>query len=201
MTHAAVQGVSNAERQIEEPSVVIGLSAQLYDLVTTLLSNNDSDKILLRMEVRSFFLFVNEMVDNLLRNGLSIDLFKSYLDHQVTFLRSQGYSDLADAITADLVRHESELEKLNEFQAARVFSYVAAQMEAKLQAWREAQASVDSKIQEAEGLVHQIEAACAGKSTTLCNIDSSLASGEATIARLKLELKAAKDAQAALKMT
>ena len=98
------------------------------------------------MEVRAFFSFVNEMVDNLLRNGLSIDLFKSYLDHQVTFLRSQGYSDLADAITIDLVRPERELEKLKEFQTAGVSSYVVAQMEAKLQVWHEAQTSVGSKI-------------------------------------------------------
>ena len=46
-----------------------------------------------------------------------------------------------------------------------------------------------------------MEAACAGKSASLRNIDSSLASGKATIARLELELKVTKDAQAALKMT
>ncbi|XP_020244481.1 uncharacterized protein LOC109822662 [Asparagus officinalis] len=200
-TYTSVQGVSNAECQTREPSVVIGLSTQLYDLVTALLSNNDPDKILLRMEIRSFFSFVNEMVDNLLRNGLSISLFKSYLDNQVTLLRSQGYSDLADIITADLVCLECELAKLKGFQVAGVSSYVDAQMEAKLQAWREAQISVDSKIREAEGLVHQMEAAYAGRSTILYNIDSSLASGDATIARLELELKAAKDAQAALKIT
>ena len=56
-------------------------------------------------------------------------------------------------------------------------------------------------IREEEGIVHQMEAACAGKLATLCNIDSSLASGEATIAQLELELKAVKDAQVALKMT
>ncbi|XP_020265636.1 uncharacterized protein LOC109841166 isoform X1 [Asparagus officinalis] len=200
-THTSVQGVSNAECQTREPSVVIGLSTQLYDLVTTLLSNNDPDKILLLMEIRSFFSFVNEMVDNLLRNGLSISLFRSYLDKQVTLLRSQGYSDLADIITADLVCLECELAKLKGFQAAGVSSYVDAQMEAKLQAWLEAQISVDSKIREAEALVHQMEAAYAGRSTTLYNIDSSLASGDATIARLEQELKAAKDAQAALKIT
>ena len=84
------------------------------------------------MEVHSFFSFVNEMVDNLLRNGLSIDLFMSYLDHQVIFLRSQGYSDLTGAITTDLVRLECELDNLKELQTARVSSYVATQMEAKL---------------------------------------------------------------------
>ena len=136
--------------------------------------------MLIRMEIRSFFSFVNEMVDNLLRSGLSISLFKSYLDTQVTLLRSQGYSDLADIITADLVCLECELKKLKGFRAAGVSSYVDAQMEAKLQAWREAQISADSKIWETEGLVHQLEAAYAGRSTTLHDINSSLASGDAT---------------------
>ncbi|XP_020242920.1 uncharacterized protein LOC109821138 [Asparagus officinalis] len=79
-----------------------GPSSRLHVLAKELLSDDDPEKIVICIEVRSFFSFVNAMIGKLFHGGLSLRQFKPFLDSKVNSIREAGYPDLAKAIVDDL---------------------------------------------------------------------------------------------------
>ncbi|ONK56545.1 uncharacterized protein A4U43_C10F9910 [Asparagus officinalis] len=64
-----------------------GLSSRLHVLVKELLSDNDPEKIVICIEVRSFFFFVNAMLGKLFHCRLSLHQFKPFLDSRINSIR------------------------------------------------------------------------------------------------------------------
>ncbi|XP_020246616.1 uncharacterized protein LOC109824430 [Asparagus officinalis] len=77
--HEVVQAEPSTGCCLEEASFDFGPSSRFNNIVKALLSDDDPNKVLLRMEITSFFSFVNDMIDKLISKGLSPGLFKSYM--------------------------------------------------------------------------------------------------------------------------
>ncbi|ONK68191.1 uncharacterized protein A4U43_C05F8590 [Asparagus officinalis] len=110
-----------------------GLSSRLHVLVKELLSDNDPENIVICIEVRSFFSFVNTMIGKLFHGGLFLHQFKPFLDPRINSIRDAGYPDLAKAIVDDLDCLEHELQMFRELRDAGASSFIAANLDTRLQ--------------------------------------------------------------------
>ncbi|XP_020250521.1 uncharacterized protein LOC109827909 [Asparagus officinalis] len=191
----------SAGHQLEETSLDFGSSSRLSGMVKALLSVDDPDQALLFMEVGSLFFFVNAMIDKLLVKGFSFHQFIPALANKINIIEKTGSSDLAQAIANDLDRLEREFQRLQELKTTGTSTYITDQMESRLQVWRDTRASAGLEIQTQQSRVDQMEAALLEKQTSLCQLKSSITSGEAKIERLKEELKAEEEALVILGMT
>ena len=98
-----------------------------------LLSDSDPEKIVICIEIRSFFSFVNAMIDKLFHGGLSLHQFKPFLDLKINSIRDAGYPDLAKSIIDDLDRLERELQMFRELRDVGASSFIAAELDTHLQ--------------------------------------------------------------------
>ena len=112
-----------------------------------LLSDNDSEKIVICIEVRSFFSFMNAMLGKLFHDGLSLHQFKPYLDSKINLIRDIGYPDLATAIVDDLACLEHELQMFRELRNAGASSFIAPELDTRLQSWHSTRMVAELEIQ------------------------------------------------------
>ncbi|XP_020259797.1 uncharacterized protein LOC109836345 [Asparagus officinalis] len=199
--HEVVQVESSVGNPAEGTSVGLGISLQLSDLVKALLLDDDPNQIVLCTEVSSFFTFVGKMIDKLLHSGTSFRQFRPFLDRKLSLIEKIGSPHLSRAIADDLTRPERDFQKLKEFRDTGAPSYIAAQMESRLKAWRDAQALVEPEVQVRQSKVNKMKAVLDNKLQTLQNIKSSLVSSVGKIAQVKQELQAEEETWELLEMT
>ena len=112
-----------------------------------LLSDNDPEKIVICIEIRSFFSFVNAMIGKLFHGGLSLHQFKPFLDLKINSIKDAGYPDLAKAIVDDLDCLGRELQTFRELRDAGASSFIAAELDTHLQTWRDTRFLAEFDIQ------------------------------------------------------
>ncbi|ONK73139.1 uncharacterized protein A4U43_C04F27650 [Asparagus officinalis] len=178
-----------------------GLSSRLHVLVKELLSDNDPEKIVICIEVCSFFSFVNAMIGKLINGGLFLHQFKPFLDSRINSIRDAGYLDLAKAIVDDLDCLEHELQMLHELQDAGASSFIAAYLDTRLQTWRNTRILAEFEIQAQRDRVDRITANLAVRSSSLDNLDLSIASCETKIEQFRRGLREEEETLSILQMT
>ncbi|ONK64948.1 uncharacterized protein A4U43_C07F31760 [Asparagus officinalis] len=165
-----------------------GLSSRLHVLVKELLSDNDPEKIVICIEIRSFFSFVNTMIGKLFHGGLFLHQFKPFLDPRINSIRDAGYPDLAKAIVDDLDCVEHELQMFRELRDAGASSFIAAHLDVRLQTWRDTRIFAELEIQVQRDRVDRVAAKLAIRSSSLNKLDFSINSCETKIDQLHREL-------------
>ena len=166
-----------------------------------LLSDNDPEKIVICVEVRSFFSFMNAMLGKLFHDGLSLRQFKPFLDSKINLIRDAGYPDLARVIFDDLDYLERELQMFHELRDAGASSFIAAELDTHLQTWRDARFLAEFDIQVQRDRVGRVEAHLAARSSSLTELDSSITSCETQIDQLRRELREKEETLSILQMT
>ena len=166
-----------------------------------LLSDSDPEKIVICIEIRSFFSFVNAMIDKLFHGRLSLHQFKLFLDLKINSIRDAGYPDLAKSIVDDLDCLERELQMFRELRDAGASSFIAAELDTHLQTWRDAKFLAELDIQVQRDRVDRVEAHLAAKSSSLTELDSSLASCATEIDQLRRVLREKEETFGILQMT
>ena len=149
-----------------------------------LLSDSDPEKIVICIEVRSFFSFVNAMIGKLFHGGLFLHQFKPFLDSRINSIRDAGYPNLAKAIVDDLDCLEHELQMFRELRYAGASSFIAAELDTCLQTWRDTRILAELEVQVQQDRVGRVEANLAIRSSSLDELDSSIASCETEIDQL-----------------
>ena len=166
-----------------------------------LLSDNDPEKIVICIEVRSFFSFVNAMIGKLFHGGLFLHQFKPFLDSRINSIRDAGYPDLAKAIVDDLDCLEHELQMFRELRDAGASSFIAAHLDARLQTWRDTRIFAELEIQVQWDRVDRVESNLAIRSSSLDKLDFSITSCETKIDQLRRELREEEKTLSILQMT
>ena len=166
-----------------------------------LLSDSDPEKIVICIEICSFFSFVNAMIDKLFHGGLSLHQFKPFLDLKINSIRDAGYPDLAKSIVDDLDCLERELQMFRELRDAGASSFIVAELDTHLQTWRDTRFLAELDIQVQRDRVDRVEANLATKSSSLDELDSSIASCETEIDQLRRVLREKEETLSILEMT
>ena len=193
--------ISSSRLLTDFPLFCVGLSSRLHVLVKELLSDNDPEKIVICVEVRSFFSFMNIMLGKLLHDGLSLRQFKPFLDSKINLIRDAGYPDLARVIVDDLDCLEHELQIFRELRDAGASSFIAAEFDTRLQTWRDTRLFAELEIQMQRDRVDRVEDHLAARSSSLTELDSSIASCETQIDQLRRELREKEETLSILQMT
>ena len=87
------------------------------------------------------------MIGKLFHGGLFLHQFKPFLDPRINSIRDAGYPDLAKAIIDDLDCLEHELQMLRELRDAGASSFIAANLDTRLQTWRDTRVLTELEIQ------------------------------------------------------
>ncbi|XP_020262322.1 uncharacterized protein LOC109838276 [Asparagus officinalis] len=170
------------------------LSSSLSERIQTLLADEDPNQVALCVDVQSFVLFLNAMVDRILLKGSPFELFRKSLDRHVSGIKEQGCTELSNSIEAYLVDLKHHIEQLQNFRANGAPSYIASQTDLRLQAWRDSQKSVETELQVLKTRIHQLQVSAAKKAQIKVDMYRDLESRRAEIAHLEKQLAEAKDA-------
>ncbi|XP_020262726.1 uncharacterized protein LOC109838715 [Asparagus officinalis] len=170
------------------------LSSSLSERIQTLLADEDPNQVALCVDVQSFVLFLNAMVDRILLKGSPFELFRKSLDRHVSGIKEQGCTELSNSIEAYLVDLKHHIEQLQNFRANGAPSYIASQTDLRLQAWRDSQKSVETELQVLKTRINQLQVSAAKKAQIKVDMYRDLESRRAEIAHLEKQLAEAKDA-------
>ncbi|XP_020268845.1 uncharacterized protein LOC109844279 [Asparagus officinalis] len=179
--------------QSEGTSVGVGSRPSPYDHILAILSDSDPSREVFRMDLNSFVVFFNSMIEKVLRQGYGFDQFRRSLSRYMTMIRDDGYLELADSLTADFIVLESEFRELEELKASGASSFVSSQLEHRLSQWRDLRSSIGSKLQSYEHSVTQLMAGIARKDTDRAELLSSLDSHHEEVDKLRKALKHAEE--------
>ncbi|XP_020253964.1 uncharacterized protein LOC109831032 [Asparagus officinalis] len=112
--------------QSARTSIGIGSQPSPYEHVLALLSDFDPSRDIFRMDLSSFVVFFNSMIEKILHQGYCFDQFRRSLSCHLTMIKEEGYPALADSLTADFIVLESELRELEELKANGASSFVSS---------------------------------------------------------------------------
>ncbi|XP_020271680.1 uncharacterized protein LOC109846852 [Asparagus officinalis] len=178
----------------EGSSVKFAPPSSLSDRIQALLADEDPDKAVICSDLQGFVHFLNTMIDRILFIGSPFENFKRPLDHYISEIREEGYGELADLLSAYLVDLRQHVELLKDFRTKGVPSYIASQMDSRLQVWRDSQTSANSELQKLRARSNQLRVSVGRKTQAKVNRYRDLESSQAEIARLEEQLAKANDA-------
>ncbi|XP_020249292.1 uncharacterized protein LOC109826682 [Asparagus officinalis] len=170
------------------------LSSSLSDCIRALLADEDPDKIALCIDIQSFILFLNAMVDRILLKGSPFELFQKSLDHHVSGIKEQGCAELSNSLEAYLVDLKQHIKQLQNFRANGASSYITSEMDLRLQAWRDSQKSVESELQILKTRINQLRVSASKKTQIKADLYRNLESRRAVVAELEKRLAEAREA-------
>ncbi|XP_020250822.1 uncharacterized protein LOC109828202 [Asparagus officinalis] len=170
------------------------ISSSLSERIQVLLADEDPDKAALCVDVQSFVHFLNAMVDRILLKGSPFELFRKSLDRHVSGIKEQGCTELSNSIEAYLVDLKQHIEQLQNFRVDGAPSYIASEMDLRLQAWRDSQKSAESELQTLKTRIDQLRVSAAKKAQIKVDLYRDLESRRTEVAQLEKRLAEAKDA-------
>ena len=166
----------------------------MSERIQVLLADEDPDKAALCVDVQSFVHFLNAMVDRILLKGSPFELFRKSLDRHVSGIKEQGCTELSNSIEAYLVDLKQHIEQLQNFRVDGAPSYIASEMDLRLQAWRDSQKSAESELQTLKTRIDQLRVSAAKKAQIKVDLYRDLESRRTEVAQLEKRLAEAKDA-------
>ncbi|ONK67160.1 uncharacterized protein A4U43_C06F16640 [Asparagus officinalis] len=140
------------------------------------------------------------MIGKLFNGGLFLHQFKPFLDSRINSIRDAGYPDLAKAIVDDLGCLEHELQMLRELRDAGASSFIAANLDARLQTWRDTRVFAEFEFQVQRDRVDRVEANLDVRSSSLDDLDLSIASCETKIEQFRRGLREEEETLSILQM-
>ncbi|XP_020242792.1 uncharacterized protein LOC109821010 [Asparagus officinalis] len=144
---------------------------------------------------------MNAMIGKLFHGGLSLRQFKPFLDSKVNLIREAGHPDLAQAIVDDLDCLEHELQMFRELRDAGASSFIAAELDTRLQSSRETRIFAELEIQMQRGRVDRVKTSLATRLSSLADLDLSITSCATEIDQLRRTLREKEENLDILQMT